>query len=223
MRSIKAGLVLMVVFVLSAVTTSIASASPEHIFKVEGKKLEADEKREITAKAKTEFVFTGTGSLGIKSETRCKKLKLNAAEKPVIVGGAPGTSAKELFEFEECTATIGGSKCSSVAIESFSLNNELVTIVLPAAKAGKLAWLFTPATGKVVATFKFKSCGIFGSLEAKAEGTTAAQCIPEKTEQAALALAWRDKEDITEIKKQNGTLEHAGLASSATIAMAKLK
>ena len=214
------GLALVALFALGAIAATSAMAAPEHIYKVEGKKLEAGEKEEITSKAKTEFVLKGTGPLGIKSETKCKKLKLNAAEKPVITGGTPGKSEKEKIEFEECTATVGGSKCSSVTVESASTNNELVTIVLPASKAGKLATLFVPASGKVFTKIKFTKCGIFGSQSAEVEGSSAALISPEKTEAVNGVLIWNEKEEITETEKQNGEKGKDGLkfnGNAATI------
>ncbi len=213
------GLCLVAVFAFGAVAAAEASAA-EYIYKVEGKKLEAGAKEEITSKAKTEFVLKGTGPLGIKSETKCKKLKLNAAEKPVITGGIPGKSEKEKIEFEECTATVGGVKCSSVTVESASTNNELVTVVLPATKAGKLATLFVPASGKVFTKIKFTKCGIFGNQSAEVEGSSAALISPEKVEAVSGMLVWNEKEEITETEKSNGERGKDGLkfdGNAATI------
>jgi hypothetical protein len=205
------GLCLVAVFAFGAVAVAEASAA-EEIYKVEEKKLEAGEKKEITSKAKTEFTLTGEETIlgaKVKAITKCKKLKLNAAEKPVIVGGTPGKSEKEKIEFEECTATLGGSKCEKVSIESASTNNEIVTIVLPAGKAGDLAVLFTPATGKVFTTVKLTKCGIFGSHEAKVEGTSAA--LASTGEAVVGTLTYSEAEEITKIKKSNGTEETTGL------------
>lgn len=211
------GLALVALFAFGAVAAY--AAEPEDIYKVEGSKLEG--KEEITSKAKTEFILKGTGPLGIKSETKCKKLKLAAAEKPVIVGGQPGKSEKEKIEFEECTGTVGGSKCSSVSIESASTNNELVSIVAPSGKKEKLATLFTPASGKVFTTIKLTKCGIFGSQEAKVEGTSAALVSPEKIEAVTGTLVWNEKEEITEVKKHgSSSSEKVGLkfdGNAATI------
>jgi hypothetical protein len=206
-------LCLVAVFAFGAVAVAEASAA-EYIYKVEGKKLEAGVKKEITSKAKTEFTLTGEETvLGVKVKaiTKCKKLKLNAAEKPEIVGGAPGTSEKEKIEFEECTATLGGSKCSSVTIESASTKNEIVTVLLPAADKGKLAVLFSPSSGTVFTVVKLKSCGIFGSHEAKVEGTSAALVGSEKTEQVAGVLDWNESAEITEVEKLGGAKATVGL------------
>jgi hypothetical protein len=213
------GLALVALFVMGAAATS-AMAAPEHIYKVEGKKLETGETKEIRSKAKTEFVLVGTGPLGIKAETKCKKLKLNATEKPDIAGGTPGTSGKEKIEFEECTATLGGSKCSSVTIESALANNELVTVVAPAADAGKLGTLFSPASGTTFTTIKLSKCGIFGTQEAKVEGSTVALVSPEKTEAVVGTLVYSSSAPITETEKQNGTKTADGLkfdGNAATI------
>ncbi len=204
------GLCLVAAFAIGSAGATQALAA-EYIYRVEGKKLGAGATRELTAKARTEFIVKDVGS---KAEVKCKKVKLNAAEKPVIVGGTPGTSEKESFEFEECSATLEGAKCSSATVETAVLNNELVTVVKPAGEKGDLGFLFTPASGKIFMTIKLKSCGIFGSQEVKAEGTsTALVSLPQKTETAAVILVWSESEPITEIMKQNGVTEKTGLAS----------
>jgi hypothetical protein len=183
-------------------------------YNVEGAKLEAGQTKEITSKAKTEFTLKGEQEIlgvKVKSVTNCKKLKLNAADKPVLVGGEPGKSEKEDIEFEECSATLGGSKCSSVTIESALANNELVTVVSPAGKRGKLASLFTPASGKVFTKIKFTKCGLFGSQSAEVEGSSTALVGSEKTEAVTGTLVYSETEEITEIEKLNGTKEKTGL------------
>lgn len=200
-----------------------ASAEPEHIYKVEQVKLEAGKVKEITAKLKpgTEFIITGEREivkLKIKWEIKCKNLKLNAVEKPVIIGGVPGRSEKEKFEFGECAATLGGSKCEKVAIESVLTNNELVSIVAPLIKKELIAMLFTPAVGKVFMKTKFTKCGSFGSQEATIEGTTAAQIVPEKIDAIALVLVWRKAEEITLVKSQNGVMSPVGLKATGNAA-----
>jgi hypothetical protein len=205
------GLVLVAVFAMSAVAQA---SGAEYIYQVAGSKLEAGKTVGLVSRAKTEFVLKGEETiLGItvKSETKCKKLKLNEAEKPVIVGGKPGKSEKEKIEFEECKATLGGSSCKSVTIENAATNNEIVTVVAPASKAGDLSILFTPASGKVFTTVKFKSCGALGSQEAKVEGMSAALVSPEKKEEVVGLLVYNEKEEITKIKKSTGTEEEVGL------------
>ncbi len=219
MKGIKiVGLALVAIFVMSAVAATGASAAPEHIYKVEQVKLEAGETKEIRSSAKTEFVLKGKGILEVESVTKCKKIKLNAALHPVIVGGTPGTSKNEAIEFEECTATVGGSKCEKVAITSATTNNELVTIVKPTAKAGKLATLFTPATPPVFSTIKLTKCGLFGSREAKVEGTTAAFITPEAVDEVKGTLVWNEKEEVTEVEKQGGTKVKVGLTAESKLA-----
>jgi hypothetical protein len=203
------GLCLVAVFAFGVVAAAEASAA-EYVYKVEGKTLSGN--KEITSKAKTEFTLTGEESIlgaKVKAITKCTKLKLNAAEKPVIVGGTPGKSEKEKIEFEGCTATLGGSKCSSVTIESASTNNEIVTIVLPASKAGDLGILFTPATGKIFTTVKLSKCGIFGSHEAKVEGSSTA--LASTGEAVVGTLTYSETEEITKIKKSSGAEETTGL------------
>jgi hypothetical protein len=208
------GLCLVAVFAMGAFAATSAMAAPEHIYKVEGTKLEAGKTQEITSKAKTEFTLKGEEEIlgvKVKSVTKCKKLKLNAGDKPVIVGGTPGKSEKEDIEFEECSATVGGSKCSSVTVESALANNELVTIVLPAGKAGKEGTLFTPASGKVFTKIKFTKCGLFGNQSAEVEGSSTALVSPEKVEAVTGTLVYSETEEITEIEKQGGTKEKTGL------------
>ncbi len=206
------GLALVAVFAMSAMAAATATAA-EHIYKIEGKKLEAGEEREIKAKVSEEFTLKGKGVFEIEAVTKCKKLKLKASLKPVIVGGLPGTSKNEAIEFEECSATVGGSKCSSVEITNAATNNELVTIRAPAELNGKLATLFTPASGKEFSKTKLNKCGIFGSQSATVEGTTAALVEPEASEAVEGMLVWHESMEITEIEKQNGTKEKVGLTS----------
>jgi uncharacterized cupredoxin-like copper-binding protein len=208
------GLVLVALFAMATAATS-ALAAPEHIYKVgnPGKKLEAKETREIAATAKTEFILKGT-DLGQTSETKCKKLKLNAADDPVIVGGEPGRSEREDIVFEECKAKLGSIECSSVVVESALANNELVTTIKPT--TGKEASLFTPASGKVFTKIKL-TCGII-KITAEVTGNTAALISPEKTIAKAGTLIWNEKEPITEIEKQNKTKETIGLKFAGSTA-----
>lgn len=207
------GLALVVMFAIGALGSTTAVAA-EHIYKVEGKELKAGEEKEITAKASEEFTLRGKGALEIETVTKCKKLKLRASLKPVIIGGNPGTSKNEIIELEECVDTIGGTKCSSVEIEEATTNDELVTVRAPSELNGKLATLFTPASGKVLAKIKLNKCGIFGSQSVTVEGTTAALVEPEATEALEVMLVWNEKMEITEVEKQNGTKEKVGLISN---------
>ncbi len=81
MRDIKLlNLCLTVVLAICAIAATQASAA-EYIYKVEGAKLEAGKEKEITAKAKTEFIITAEATIletKIKAVIKCKKLKLRA-------------------------------------------------------------------------------------------------------------------------------------------------
>ena len=196
------------VFATSAVVASGASAA-EYIYKVNGAKLEAGVTKAITAKAKTAFVLRGE-IIGLKSVTTCKKLKLAATEPaPVIIGGKAGTSEEKIV-FEECSGTLSGSACNSVVVENTPAINEIVTVVLPAAKVGKLATLFTPKTGTVFTTIKLKECGIFGTTEGKVEGNSAS--LNSEGEAVVQTGTWVEgAEEITKVKLNSGAEVEVGL------------
>ncbi len=204
------GLALVAVFAVSAIAASGASAL-SHTYTVEGKKLEANATKEIRSSAATEFVLKGE-DLGIKSVTKCTAIKLDAALHPVIVGGEPGTSKNELIEFEGCTATLGGTKCTSVTVEGASTNNELVTIVKPEALKGKLATLFTPTSGTAFSKIKFTKCGVL-SITATVEGSTAA-LVPSEVESKLGMLSWSESSEITEVETQSGAKKTVGLKAN---------
>ncbi len=205
------GLALVAMFVFGVVAATAAMATTD-VYQVEGKTLAAGETREIKSSMKSkEFVLEGTGPLGIKSVTKCTSLKLDAADDPVIVGGEPGKSAREVIEFSGCTATLGGSKCSSVTVESAQTNNELVDV--DAKK--ELAVLFTPSSGTKFSEVKLKSCGIFGSQSATVEGSTAA-LVASTAEAVKGELVWNAKEEITEVLKVGSTKgQTVGLTSDS--------
>jgi hypothetical protein len=207
----------LVAMLAMGVAAASAVATPSHLYEVETKALAENETKEIRSRAKTEFILKGEQEIlgsKVKSETKCKTLKLNAAEHPIIIGGPVGKSAKEQIEFGECTATLGGSKCEKVVVESASTNDELVTILKPAGKNGKLGSLFTPAVGKVFTTVKFTKCGIFGTREAKVEGTSTALVLGEGVQSVVGVLSYSETEEVTEIEKQSGTKEPTGLKFS---------
>ncbi|HEV3322316.1 MAG TPA: hypothetical protein VG147_09025 [Solirubrobacteraceae bacterium] len=210
------GLALVAVFALCAFAATSALAMPSATFSVAGKKLETGEAKEIKATDSEEFTLKGKGALEAEAVTKCKKLKLDAADKPEIVGGTPGTSKNESIEFEECTGVIkslfGEAKCTSVEITSPETNNELVLVVAPAELKEKLATLFTPASGKVFSKIKLNKCGALGNQTAEVEGTTAA-LVPSEAEALEGKLVWSEKSIITEIEKTNGTKEKVGLTS----------
>jgi hypothetical protein len=196
---------------------AVSASAAEDVYKQEGANLIEGETREITSSAKTEFMIKGKGVLNVELVTTCKKLKLNASEHPIILGGAPGTSEKEKIEFEECTATVGGSKCSGVEIESAALKNELVTVVSPSKEKGELATLFTPASGEVLSKIKFKSCGLLGSPKAEITGSTAAVTGPEGVFEPEGTWTWSSGEgEITEVEKSNGERKKVELDNEKT-------
>ncbi|MFI5004766.1 MAG: hypothetical protein ACHQE6_07115 [Solirubrobacterales bacterium] len=194
----------MAVFAMGAVAAAEASAA-EYIYKVAGAKLEAGQTKEIKSSMKsTTFVLKGKGVLNIESVTKCTALTLNAAEKPVIIGGKPGTSAKEKIEFTGCTATLGGAKCEKVEVENVVTNNEIVTVVLPATLKGRLATLFTPGVGEVFSKVKFVKCGIFGSQKAEVKGKSAGLDEPKEPEEVKNWLVYATgASEITEVEKSN--------------------
>jgi hypothetical protein len=141
------------------------------------------------------------GALEIEAIIKCRELKLEPAEKSRIIGGTPGESGVKI-EYESCTATLGGTRCTSVTFTYVPLADQIVTAV--SNLIGKIVDWFKPKTGKVMMTSKLTNCGIFGSQEVTIEGTTAALVSPEKSEQLANTLSWSAAEEITEIEKSNG-------------------
>jgi hypothetical protein len=208
------GLTLVAVFAISAVAASGASAA-EYIYKVNGAKLEAGATKAVSAKAKTPFVLKGE-IIGLKSDTKCNKLKLATIEPaPVIKGGTPGISEEKIV-FEECAGTLGGSACKSVTVENTPALNEIVTVVLPAAKAGKLATLFTPKTGTLFTTIKLKECGIV-TTEGKVEGTSVG--LNSEGEAVAQAITWAaPAEEVTKVKQSSGAEVAVGLKFGGNVA-----
>jgi len=196
------GLCLIAVFAFGAVAVSQASAA-EYIYKVGGTKLEGN--KEIRSSAKKEFVLRGKGTFEAEAVTKCKALKLNEGEKPVIVGGKPGRSEKELVEFNECSATIAGAKCSSVTVSNVPTKNEIVTVAAPTSLKGRLASLFTPATGTEFSKVAFTKCGILGNQSATVTGNAAALDEPEKVEGKVGVLNYPAASSaITEVETSSG-------------------
>jgi hypothetical protein len=215
------GLALVAMFAITAVAATSALAELSHTYSVAGKELKAGETKEITAKDSEEFTLKGKGALEAEAVTKCKKLKLKASEHPEIIGGVPGTSAKEVIEFEECSARIksllGEATCKSAEVSNASTTNELVTVVKPEALKGQLAARFVPTTGKLFSTVKLKECGALGSQKAEVEGTTAA-LIPETAEAVEGKLVWNEKSEITEVENQKKEKVKVGLESDKKLA-----
>ncbi len=214
MRHIKIfGLALVALSAAGAMMASSASAVATQLhYLVGGHGLAPGETRLILAKiaAGTEFVLTGE-TFGVEAVTKCKKLKLNPNDDPVIVGGLPGTSLRNLIEFEECTANVGGAACKEVKVHNVLTKSELVMVLKPAAKAGLTGALFTPENGTTFTTILLKECGIFGSTNAEVTGTTVALASPENTDQLFGKLTWNKAEDITEVEGRDGTKRKDGL------------
>jgi hypothetical protein len=194
-----------------AVVASAAGA--EYIYKVNKAPLEVGKTKEVRAKAKTSQVMSGE-FLGTKFRVTCKKLKLVAAEKPIIKGGVPGRSEKETFALEECGTTI----CEKVTVETGSLENEIVTVVQPATEAGKLAVKYKGSDGSnLFAKIKLTCLGV--SFTVDCEGTVAWLDGPEKMEQRIGTLIGKaGAEEITEVEKSTGTKEKVGLKCEGKLA-----
>lgn len=188
-----------------AVVASTAGA--EYIYRVNKAPLEIGKTQEVRAKAKTVQVMRGE-LFGGKFQITCNKLKLVAAEKPIIKGGVPGRSEKEKFAFEECETTICDKK---VTVEAGSLENEIVTVVQPATKAGKLAVEYKGAGGSnLFAKIKLTCIGILVTFEI--QGTAGWLDSPEKVEQRIGTMIGKaGAEEITEVEKSTGTKEKIGL------------
>lgn len=207
------GLALVAMSVMGVFSASPAFAGCELAlgFCVAGKALEAGQTKELLGSADSNFVLKGS-AFGVKSVTTCTKLKLNAAEKPVVVGGMPGTGEKALVEFSECTATLGGSACKAVTISNIATRAEQVMVLKPEANKGKLATLFRPASGEVFTTLVLKECGLFGTQEAEVKGSTAMYDEPVLVEQlTGLPLFKEGTEEIREVEKFSGAKELIGL------------
>ncbi len=120
---------LLSVFALGAVVVASAQAAPTEgpFWKVGGKKLNANETREITVKA-----FEGTTNpikleatlLGLTAKVECKEASV--AKGSFFAGGAPATS-KEIAEFSNCTVVNDGEGCKvKEPIKTKPIRNELV-------------------------------------------------------------------------------------------------
>jgi hypothetical protein len=182
-----------------------SAAGAEYIYKVNKAPLESGKAKEVRAKAKTSQVMSGEFA-GIKFRVTCKKLKLVTTEKPVIKGGVPGRSEKETFAFEECENT-ENTACDKPTVESGSLENEVVTVVQPATKAGRLAVEYRGTGGSnLFAKITLTCLGIL--VTADLQGTVAWLDSPEKMEQRIGTLIGKvGTEEITEVKKSTGTKE----------------
>ncbi len=213
MRQMKLLTFILCVTFFAGMIAAVGAQAVEDVYKQEKANLLEGEFREITVKAATELVLK-TEQEKSKAETKCKALKLNAGEHPEIFGGTPGTSKNEKLELQECSATVNSEKCTSVEVEATKWNNELVTVAAPAGLKGKLATVFTPASGTPLLKIKFNSCGKAGSFTAEVEGSTAAVTSPEGVFESTGTWAWSEKEQITEVETSSGAKKSVGLKSS---------
>ena len=208
------GLALMAVMAMGAVAASSASAFCELSlgYCELGKPLGAGQTLEIRAAAAKEFVLEGE-LLGFKSVINCTALKLNAAEKPIIKGGMPGTGEKQRVEFSGCTSTLGGSACTTTIVHNATTLTEQVMILKPEALKGRLATLFRPATGGVFSKILQSGCsGLIKEANGEVTGTTAALDEPTLVEALAGLLLYRKgANEITEVEKFGGAKEPVGL------------
>lgn len=192
---------------------SFAAASAwgaEYVYRVNKVPLGVGEARVVTLKSKTNQVISSSVA-GLKAEVVCNKLKLDEAEEPVIQGGKPGTSARDKLEFSECEGKVEGHRCEGVTVESNHLKSEIVTVVLPATKAGQLATKFGPSNPETTfMTIKFKNCVLGLSFTVKCEGTIVMLNLPKGTEQQVGTLV-AGTEQVTEIQKSTGVKEKVGL------------
>ncbi len=181
---------------------SIATGSAlgaEYIYKVNKTTLGAGQDEVEALKAKTNQTISAK-ILGIKFEVVCKSVKLDAAEEPIIKGGMPGTSARNKFEFSGCEGP-AGLKCT---VEGGHLAGEIVTVALPASKAGELATKFTPS-----GAFATVKCG---EIKCEITGSIVMLDSPEKAEQPVGDLiAKTGTEEITEAQRSNGSKESVEL------------
>jgi len=209
----RSGAVVACMAILGACLTAAATSAvaAEDAYRVAGKRLEAGSTKAIRASGSTEFTILTKGALGSEIVVTCKKLRFDQALAPLIVGGLPGRSENEKFEFQECSATVAGAKCSAAAVETPKVDNELVVVAAPSSQAGKLAFLFAPASGTLFMTLELTGCGLLGSQEVPLEGTSAALVGTPKTEAVKLTLVWKAAEQITEVEARNGVKQKVGL------------
>jgi hypothetical protein len=120
---------LLAVFALGAAAVASAQAAPTEgpFWKVNGKRLKANETREITIKA-----FEGTKNplkleaelLGVKAKIECKLASV--AKGSFLAGGAPAT-AREIPEFSDCEMFNNGSGCKvTEPVRTEPVRSELV-------------------------------------------------------------------------------------------------
>jgi hypothetical protein len=196
--------VLVAVFAFSAVGAASASAH-KFVWKVEKapgteKILAAGESKEFTASSKKGYIIKNE-VLSIKLTIECKKQKFSAGAE--IIGGKPG-KAEGTIVFEECMPT-APSECvgKKVKIEPLPVKTELVAVVKPAAKAGKLATLFSPKTSTLFTVITLEGCMFNTKYELT--GNAAALNGSQEVEQKTGSLLFKEgSEEITEVETSTG-------------------
>jgi hypothetical protein len=206
MRSKSTTVMMMLVAVLACSAFGAASASAhKFVWKVEKapgteKILAAGESKEFTGSAKKAY-FIKTEILGIKATVECKKQKFNAGAE--IIGGTPG-KAEGTIVFEECHPT-APAECvgKKVKVEPMPVKAELVTVVKPAAKAGKLATVFSPKTSTLLTVITFEEC--LSDFRLEVTGKAAALNGSQEVEQKTGSLLFKEgAEEITEVETSTG-------------------
>jgi hypothetical protein len=217
MRSKFTTAAMMLVVVLACSAFGAASASAhKFVWKVEKapgteKILAAGESKEFTASAKKAY-FIKTEVLA-KLTIECKKQKFSAGGE--IIGGKPG-KAEGTIVFEECNPT-APAECvgKKVKIQPMPVKAELVTVVKPAAKAGKLATLFSPKTGSLLTDIQLEGC-LFNTGEELA-GNAAALNVSQEVEQKTGSLLFKEgAEEITEVETSTGAKAKVELKADET-------
>jgi len=184
MRSIRlAGVAVLAVFAISAVTASAAFATGP-VWKVAGTELKAGQTKAITAKQKTSFTLTA-GSL---ITVLCDK----ATSSGEIIGGVPGTD-KAKITFSECVVKGFESTChvNSPGEEAGTIFTEAKTELVYIGSSeqaekleGPIGDLFSPASGTTFVTLEVggSSCPALTKGTNKVEGSVIAKVEPYNTE-----------------------------------------
>jgi hypothetical protein len=220
----RVSMALLVAVSILAVLDVSTSSGAEFVYKYkEGgvvKELEAGTHFSLKAKVKKEYKITSK-VVGLNAVVKCTEFSLSAANPiSVISGGKPGTSEEQMI-FSGCTASLGGEPCKSVRsfgepggeIVTHKLKDEIVTIVLPAAKVGELATVFR-SEGEL-AEIKYNECGIFNSQAENLWGKFAAKNNPGGALGLVNVLAFEEPaEEITKIKRSTNDEENLGLSMS---------
>jgi hypothetical protein len=149
-----------------AIAASAASAVEAPYYKVSGARLGAGESKEVLVEGEGSQVLNNATS---KITITCTGLKAGAGA--LIIGSQKENAKKELasepgtssgvLEYTNCTTVGNGEKCEleGKAVTTNALKDELAYAVKQETllKGNKIVDLFTPASGSVFATLKFKA------------------------------------------------------------------